>query len=147
MPNTFFQRPELISTGRGAAQKFNIFVAQFRHPIFLPNDDLFFEKRPVFFRKFHRECTSYTYKSIIIIILPQTGTNINSAIRIARDFVEAVQPPWYTLIQRGHQVVRKAGNTAVRRGWLVRLSVKCTFSVIVKSPHVILLVENLRFIY
>lgn len=25
--------------------------------------------------------------------LPQTGTNINSAIRIARDFVEAVQPP------------------------------------------------------
>ena len=32
----------------------------------------------------------YTYKSIIIIILPQTGTNINSAIRIAWDFVEAV---------------------------------------------------------
>ena len=59
-------------------------------------------------------------------------------IRIARDFVEAVQPPWYTLIQRRHQDVRKAGNTAVRRGWCVRLSVKCIFSVIVKSPHVVL---------
>ena len=32
----------------------------------------------------------HPYKNIIIIILPQISTNINSAIRIARNFVEAV---------------------------------------------------------
>ena len=35
----------------------------------------------------------YPYKNIIVIILPQISTNINSAIRIARDFVKAVEPP------------------------------------------------------
>lgn len=74
--------------------------------------------------------------------------HIDIAVRIAQDFVGAMI---YSVQKDGtrdeHQDIRKAGNTAVRRGWRVRISVKCTFSVIVKSPHVILLVENLRFIY
>ena len=72
--------------------------------------------------------TKYTYKSIIIIILPQTGTNINSAIRIARDFVEAAQLPWYILVQMGgHQDVQKAGNTAVRRTLVNRNDIEGDF--------------------
>ena len=47
-------------------------------------------------RKISIDCTgvedvlNVTIKNIIVIILPQISTNINSAIRIARDFVEAV---------------------------------------------------------
>lgn len=65
--------------------------------------------------------------------------HIDIAVRIAQDFVGAMI---YSVKKDGtrdeHQDIRKAGNTVVRRGWLVRLSAKCTFSVIVKSPHVVL---------
>ena len=50
-------------------------------------------------RKISIDCTgvedvlNVTIKNIIVIILPQISTNINSAIRIARDFVKAVEPP------------------------------------------------------